>query len=342
VSERVASLLREARAVELGTRRHLAASRRIGAHRSFARGVGIEFEEVREYVPGDDPRSVDQNVTARYGRPFVKRFVEERGLEVLVVLDRGLGLVAATAARLVACLGVSAVRGDDEIGLCLAGAHAIDEDEARGVGERPGIEVPSGVVSGRPPVVVGPVRKGMPHVANAVARSLAHATRPAGAADARAEGLVDAIEAVTRRAGRRGPALVFVVSDWLMPLSVLRADGHGGRLASALARLALRHDALLVRLDRRDLELPPREVGVVRMRAPGAARGRLVDWRCEPVRNAFRARVARWHEALVELRARSGVVELRIPPLDAGAEGAGELARVVQATLTGRGRGGGR
>src|SRR5262249_27382284 len=58
-----------------------------GAYRSAFRGQGLEFAEVREYVPGDDIRAIDWNVTARAGKPFVKRFVEERELTVVVALD---------------------------------------------------------------------------------------------------------------------------------------------------------------------------------------------------------------------------------------------------------------
>src|SRR5688500_5452604 len=58
-----------------------------GGYSSVFRGSGIEFDEVREYTEGDDPRSVDWNVTARVGRPYVKKYVEERELTVLFLLD---------------------------------------------------------------------------------------------------------------------------------------------------------------------------------------------------------------------------------------------------------------
>ncbi|PIV88668.1 MAG: DUF58 domain-containing protein, partial [Hydrogenophilales bacterium CG17_big_fil_post_rev_8_21_14_2_50_63_12] len=59
-----------------------------GEYRSAFRGRGIEFEEVREYQPGDDIRAIDWNVTARSGRPFVKQFVEEREMTVMLLLDQ--------------------------------------------------------------------------------------------------------------------------------------------------------------------------------------------------------------------------------------------------------------
>src|SRR5213082_3126959 len=59
----------------------------LGEYHSVFRGRGIEFSEVREYVPGDDVRTIDWNVTARLGVPFIKKFVEERDLTVLLILD---------------------------------------------------------------------------------------------------------------------------------------------------------------------------------------------------------------------------------------------------------------
>src|SRR5919106_1098384 len=58
-----------------------------GAYRSIFKGSGIAFEEVREYQPGDDIRSIDWNVTARMGHPFVKRFIEERELTLMLLID---------------------------------------------------------------------------------------------------------------------------------------------------------------------------------------------------------------------------------------------------------------
>jgi uncharacterized protein (DUF58 family) len=58
-----------------------------GHYHSVFKGQGMEFEEVREYQPGDDIRSIDWNVTARTGRPFIKKFMEERELTVMLLLD---------------------------------------------------------------------------------------------------------------------------------------------------------------------------------------------------------------------------------------------------------------
>jgi uncharacterized protein (DUF58 family) len=96
-----------------------------GQYESVFRGRGMEFEEVREYQPGDEIRTIDWNVTARVGRPFVKRFVEERELTVLFLVDLSasgtFGSVAKTknesAAELAALIAFAAVKNNDKVGL---------------------------------------------------------------------------------------------------------------------------------------------------------------------------------------------------------------------------------
>ncbi len=98
-----------------------------GAYRSAFRGKGLEFSEVREYVPGDDVRSIDWNVTARHGRPFVKRFDEERELTVVVALDLSASLRFGSRARTKreagaeagALVALAASRNRDRVGLLL-------------------------------------------------------------------------------------------------------------------------------------------------------------------------------------------------------------------------------
>ena len=81
-----AEVLRQVRRIEVRTRR-LVDSRFAGEYRSLFKGQGMEFAEVREYQPGDEVRSIDWNVSARMGRPFVKRYVEERELTIMLVID---------------------------------------------------------------------------------------------------------------------------------------------------------------------------------------------------------------------------------------------------------------
>ncbi len=98
-----------------------------GQYESVFKGRGMEFEEVREYQPGDEVRMIDWNVTARMGRPYVKRFVEERELTVMLVVDvSSSGKFGTTdrlkkeiAAELCAVLAFSAIKNNDRVGLIM-------------------------------------------------------------------------------------------------------------------------------------------------------------------------------------------------------------------------------
>lgn len=98
-----------------------------GAYHSTFKGRGMEFDEVREYTPGDDVRSIDWNVTARRGQPYVKRYVEERELTVMLLVDLSasgqFGSVAQVkteiATELCAVLALSAIKNNDKVGLLL-------------------------------------------------------------------------------------------------------------------------------------------------------------------------------------------------------------------------------
>jgi uncharacterized protein (DUF58 family) len=123
-----AELLRKVRRLEIRSR-HLVEDLFAGQSESVFKGRGIEFDEVRPYVPGDEVRDIDWNVTARLGQPYVKRFVEERELTVLLVVDVSRSMRFGTtgaekrelAAELCAVLGFAALRNDDRVGLVLAG-----------------------------------------------------------------------------------------------------------------------------------------------------------------------------------------------------------------------------
>ena len=98
-----------------------------GAYHSVFKGQGIEFDEVREYAPGDDVRSIDWNVTARMGHPYIKRFSEERELTVIFLVDISGSLCfgsanrskSETAAEITCLLALSAIKNQDNIGLIL-------------------------------------------------------------------------------------------------------------------------------------------------------------------------------------------------------------------------------
>ena len=119
-------MLRQVKLLELRTR-GLVNSLFTGEYRSVFKGQGMEFAEVREYQPGDEVRSIDWNVTARMGRPFVKRYIEERELTVMLAVDlsgserfgtRG-RFKSELASELAAVLAMSAIRNNDRVGAVL-------------------------------------------------------------------------------------------------------------------------------------------------------------------------------------------------------------------------------
>lgn len=246
-----------------------------GGYSSVFRGSGIEFDEVREFAEGDELRSVDWNVTARTGRPFVKKFVEERELSVLFVLDgsasMGFGTapagqeprrtVGATAALLVGCVAFAAARNNDKAGLIRFSDHI----------ER-----------------YVPAKKGRNHVLRLIREACEPASAKAGT------DLGGALEYAGRVQRRR--AIVFVVSDFL------GAHSPAGMVPDCrrqLRMLAQRHDVIAVRvrdpfaagLDRHRGDVPelPR-CGLLRLRDPETGRLVEVDTGSARVRQQLRQR----------------------------------------------------
>src|SRR2546421_2425929 len=119
-------ILKKIRQIELRTNR-LVTETLGGQYHSVFKGQGMNFEEVREYQPGDEVRSIDWNVTARMNHPFVKKFVEERELTLMLVVDvSGSGLFGSReqskrelAAEIASVLAFSAIRNNDKVGLIL-------------------------------------------------------------------------------------------------------------------------------------------------------------------------------------------------------------------------------
>jgi uncharacterized protein (DUF58 family) len=119
-------IMRRVREIQVRTGRQVA-DVLAGEYVSVFKGSGIEFDEVRPYIPGDDVRSIDWNVTARMGEPFVKRYVEERQLTLMLMADvsasqdfgSGTRSKRECAAEFCALLGFSASQNDDKVGLLL-------------------------------------------------------------------------------------------------------------------------------------------------------------------------------------------------------------------------------
>lgn len=272
----VAELLAEVRRIEVQSRR-LATDVMAGGYSSVFRGAGVEFDEVREYVEGDDPRSVDWNVTARVGRPFVKLYVDERELTVFFLLDLsrsmrgGFGAWSArgTAARVLACLALSAIRNNDKVGF---------------------VGFDDGVTEVLPP------RKGTRHVLRIVRDALATRSGSGGSDPAAA------LDLVARASHRR--AVVFVISDFLHPVESWRR---------AIARCARRHDVVAVRIV--PPETQSRARGLWSVRDPETDEEALIDWRHAPSRERFEERRRAWSAAVEEALSSGGVdlVDVAIP-----------------------------
>src|SRR5580765_1638145 len=122
----ISDLLQSVRRIEVRTNR-LVNDMMVGAYLSHFKGRGMDFEELREYVPGDEVRDIDWNVTYRMGRPFVKRFREERELALVLAVDvsgsSAFGSLRRTkrefATEVAGTLAVSAARNSDKVGLLL-------------------------------------------------------------------------------------------------------------------------------------------------------------------------------------------------------------------------------
>lgn len=264
-------LLEEVRRIEAQSRR-LVRDILIG-YSSVFRGAGIEFDRVREYEPGDDPRSVDWNVTARTGRPFVRKYIDERELTMLFVLDlspsmsTGFGWwsLRQMAARLCACLALSAVHNNDKVGML-----GFSDQVASWV----------------------PAKKGLGHALRLV-RDCLVLRAPEQRSD-----LTPALEFINGVVRRR--AVVFVLSDFLL-----------SGWQPALFRCARRHDVIAVRLV--PPELTPPESGLLRVRDPEGGRTAVVDFANAQVRSRYRERLERFRKQTETDLARAGVDLMEVP-----------------------------
>jgi uncharacterized protein (DUF58 family) len=121
-----AEIIRKVRLIEIKTR-HIVNNLFGGEYHSAFKGMGMEFAEVREYAPGDDIRAIDWNVTARAGKPFIKKFNEERELTVMMMVDvsasgffgTGNSLKSDIMIELASILSFSAIKNNDKVGLLL-------------------------------------------------------------------------------------------------------------------------------------------------------------------------------------------------------------------------------
>jgi len=242
-----------------------------GDYHSTFKGQGVEFDEVRPYVAGDDVRTIDWNVTARMGEPYIKRFSEERELTVLFMVDvsgsQGYGSGTRSkmqlAAEVTALLALTAIRNQDKIGLVLFSDR---------------------IVKYIPP------RKGRDSVMRLVREVLA--------AEDGAEGGTDIAEALRFLNGvQKRRAVVFVVSDFLADHDaferLLRATAH-------------RHDVVCIPVaDPAESSLP--DVGLVELEDPETGDLVLVDTSSAKVRRSFAEKASADCESLRRFFVKTGI-----------------------------------
>lgn len=239
-----------------------------GQYHSAFKGLGVEFEEVREYQSGDDVRTIDWNVTARTGRPFVKRFREERELTVILLVDVSASqefgtreqLKSELVAELGATLAFSAIQNNDKVGLIL-----FTDRVERFV----------------------PADKGTRHVLRVVRELLYH--QPVG----RRTDVEVALQYLDRVLTRR--AVVFLISDFQSP-----------DFSRSLKTVRRQHDVIPVLIrDERESRLPP--VRYVELYDPETGEQLLVDTTSRALRDRFGRLAADRRERLLTDFRRLGI-----------------------------------
>jgi uncharacterized protein (DUF58 family) len=265
-------VIKKIRRIEIRTKR-LVTDVFSGAYQSVFKGRGIEFTEVREYLPGDDIRAIDWNVTARMGHPYIKKYDEERELTIVFLVDAsGSGdfgtvkrLKSELAAELCALLAFSAIRNNDRVGLV--------------------------VFTDRVEKVVPP-RKGRRHVLRVVRELLYH--EPEGK-ETDIAGALDYLSNVVRR-----HAVVFLVSDFL-------TEGYERSLAVANRR----YDLIAIEMsDPRERELP--RLGLVEFEDPETGERVAIDTGGSRFAERFAAEVDRIEEERRRLFTKLGVDSIAI------------------------------
>ncbi|ERP39118.1 DUF58 domain-containing protein [Chitinivibrio alkaliphilus] len=246
-------VLRSVRRIEITTR-SMVDSIMGGEYKTVFKGNGMEFADVRPYIEGDDVRSIDWNVTARTGEPYIKKNEEERELTVLLAIDMSASEDFGTRvhfksrmiAELGALLGFSAIRNNDQVGLVL-----FTDRIERFI----------------------PPRKGRKHVLHLIRELLYFRPRGTGTDITAALRYINSIQ--------KRKAVLFLVSDFLSEFSYERS----------LQATARRHDLIAVTVeDRREYELPA--MGLVDLVDPETGKKCVIDTGSRRVRDAFARKAA--------------------------------------------------
>lgn len=271
---RLTRILKRVRRIELLTR-GMVKEMLGGQYHSRFKGQGIEFDDFREYQPGDDVRFIDWNVTARMNDPFVRKYVEERELTVMLCVDvSGSGDYGSQedskrerAAEIAAVFAFSAVQNQDKVGLTLF-SNGIEQ--------------------------YLPSRKGAPHALR-ILRDILNIEPKQRGTD-----IKPALDLALERIAHR--ALVIIVSDFITP-------NHDWE--KSLRAVAAKHDVVVAQvMDPRELELP--NAGRVCLEDPETGEQFLVNTSHPAVREQYERRVAERQNALVQMLRRSGVERIAV------------------------------
>jgi uncharacterized protein (DUF58 family) len=279
-SDQTREILKKVRQIEIRTQR-LVADTLAGQYHSVFKGRGMNFDAVREYVPGDEVRAIDWNVTARAGRPFVKKFVEERELTLLLMVDvsasgdfgSGVQSKRELAAEIASVLAFSAIKNSDNVGLLL--------------------------FTDRVELFVPP-RKGRRHVLRIVRDVLSF--EPVG----RGTDLVHALGFANDVSERRG--IVFLLSDFQMPNQ--SADDIAD-FRIALRQTNRRHDLVAMPIeDPRERVLP--DLGIVAIEDAETGEMVEIDTANPEVRERFNQIAEVRNEQLQKIFNREAIDSLRL------------------------------
>ena len=281
-------ILAALRTIEIHTAR-LANEQLSGSYKSSFKGQGLAFREVRPYQPGDDIRTIDWNVSARMNDTFVKVFVEEREMTVMIAVDLSASArfgtqrapKARVASEVAALLAFSAIRNNDRVGLILSTSKV----------ER-----------------IVPPKKGEKHVMRVIREILGFEAPPAASAQTdetrrvpklgAATDLKSALEALAHVARRRSVA--FVISDFF-------TTGYERALSLASAK----HDVIPVVLtDRRELDLP--DVGLATFEDLESGEMIAVDTSDKRVRAHYRAEMTKIRAGQRQLFLKLGIDSVEI------------------------------
>jgi uncharacterized protein (DUF58 family) len=267
-------LMKKVRQIEIRTKR-LVNDSFAGEYHSIFKGRGMAFDEVRPYQPGDDVRSIDWNVTARTGEPYVKRYVEERELTVMLLVDASASesfgsagrFKREVAAELAAVLSFAATTNNDRVGLL--------------------------IFTDRTELYIPP-RKGRKHVLRVVRELLAFEPQHTGTDIKRA---LDEVNQILKRR-----SIIFLVSDFL-------ADPENYRRALAITNR--RHDVIAVDLHD-PLEREWQDVGLLALEDPETGDIVWADTGSGAWRDAFASRVRELEAAKTKVMNEAKVDRVRV------------------------------